>query len=151
MKEAVSRDWQSLRTPSDLTNLLRAFGNFHDACLRELHVQTGNYVDDALSMHVDWRTTIHMLIQRQFAAPPAIELRFEEVVQVRICPPEPDCENIIWGAAFFLEDGIYYWADTPDWRPDDDRAGSTWVAARQVFWRDASDWMGPRLRYRNQE
>ena len=42
-------------------------------------------------MRVDWRTTIHMLIQRQFRNPCAIELRFEEVVGLRMVPPQPDC------------------------------------------------------------
>jgi hypothetical protein len=145
----MPRDWQSLSTSDQLSDLLALFGNFHDACIRELHVVTGHYVDEALSMHVDWRTTIRMLIQRQFAAPSAIELRFEEVVEMRICPPPPDFVAIIFGAAFFLENGIFYWSDNSAWRPLAPGDGeSTWVAARKLFWRDASDWLGPRLRYR---
>src|SRR5471030_561709 len=101
----VSRSWQDLRTQTEIEKLMSLFGHFHDACVREIHVVTGHYVDQELSMHVDWRTTVHMLIQRQFVDPSAIELRFEEVVGLRICPPSPDFEAIIFGAAFFLRDG----------------------------------------------
>ena len=67
------------------------FGNFHDSCVREVHVVTGHFVEEDLTMRVDWRTTIHMLIQRQFRNPCAIELRFEEVVGLRMVPPQPEC------------------------------------------------------------
>lgn len=38
-------------------------GHFHDACVREIHIATGHYVDETLSMTVDWNTTLHMLVQ----------------------------------------------------------------------------------------
>ena len=111
----VSRSWQDLRTQTEIEKLMSLFGHFHDACVREIHVVTGHYVDRDLSMHVDWRTTVHMLIQRQFAEPCAIELRFEEVVELRMCPPPTDCEAIIFSAALFLLDGVFYWAESSDW------------------------------------
>ena len=124
------------------------FRNFHDACLREIHVVTSHHVDADLAMHVDWRTTVHMLIQRQYASPSALELRFEEVVELRVLPPPPDCERIIFGAAFFLREGIYYWADDAGWFPESHRdEGVTWIASRRVYWRDASEWIGNDIRY----
>jgi len=127
---------------------MRLFGNLHDACLCEIHLVTGHYVDTDLSMTVDWKTTVHMLIHRQYTKPSAIELRFEEVIELRLHSPAPNCEAIILDAAFFLRDGIYYWADNGDWTPESDRSEPTWVAARKVYWRDASEWIGPGLRYR---
>jgi hypothetical protein len=126
---------------------MQLFGSFHDACVREIHTATGHYVHEDLSMTVDWRTTVHMLIQRQAARPSAIELRFEGVVGLQSFSPAPNCENIINDAAFFVRDSVFYWADNGDWTPGS-TAECTWVAARKVFWRDASDWLGPRLRYR---
>ena len=123
------------------------FGNFHDSCVREIHAVTGHYVDDSLSMTVDWRTTVHMLIQRQYRRFSAIELRFEEVIALRLSAPPPDCENIINDAAFFIRDGIIYWADDGTWTPESS-GEHTWVAAGKVYWRDASEWMGASLRYR---
>ncbi len=92
----AARAWQELRTPNQIDALMEMFGRFHDACVREIHVATGHYVAEDLSMSADWRTTVHMLIQRQFSNPSAIELRFEEVVGLRVCPPPPDCVAIIF-------------------------------------------------------
>lgn len=127
---------------------MQRFGSFHDACIREIHVATGHYVEENLSMRVDWRTTVLMLFQRQFRDPSAIELRFEEVVGLHVSPPPPNYDAIIFHAAFFVRDEVYYWAEDGDWQPErTDHRGTTWVSARKVYWREASDWLGPRLRY----
>jgi len=141
--------WRELNDESGIAALMDTFGNFHDGCIREIHVATSHYVDSKLWMHVDWPTTVHLLVQRQFHDPSAIELRFEEVVALRLCPPSPDCESIISDAACVWRDGILYWAENSRWTPD--HPGSpecTWVAARRAWWRDASGWLGPDLRYR---
>jgi hypothetical protein len=142
-----SPGWQALRNSADVAALMTLCGHFHDACIREIHVATGHYVDESLSMTVDWKTTIHMLVQRQFRPFPAIELRFEEVVGMGFCAPQPDCDAVIFAAAFFVRDGIFYWADSGLWTPESARE-NTWVAARKVSWRDASEWLGPDLHYR---
>ncbi len=48
-----------------------------------------------------------------------------------------------------LPDGdIVYWADSSEWsHAAKNRDNSTWIAAKRMSWRDASDWMGPALRY----
>ena len=53
---------------------MAAFNNFHGACSREIHLATGQYVSRELSVHVDWRITVHMLEQRQRFQPSAVEL-----------------------------------------------------------------------------
>jgi hypothetical protein len=100
-------------------------------------------------MSVDWRTTVHMLVQRQVRPFSAVELRFEEVVGLNVSPPPPDYEAIIFQAAFRLLNGIFYWAESADWNPDVPKSDCvTWIAARRAWWRDASEWMGATLRYR---
>jgi hypothetical protein len=147
----LSSDWQSLGSPAQIKALLGLFGDFHDACVREIHVATGHYVKQDLAMTCDWRTTVHVLIQRQFAGPSAVELRFEEVVGLRVCPPGPNHDSVLFDAALFLRDGIVYWADRDGWTPEvSDRDDSTWVSARKAYWRDASEWLGPQLRYRQE-
>lgn len=142
------RKWLSLAEPAELDDLMHRFGNFHDSCLREIHVATGHYVDEDLLMTVDWRTNVRMLVQRQFRNPSVIELKFDGVIAMHLSPPPPNCDSIIFDAAFFVRDGIYYWAESSLWKPDGTRDGkTTWIAARHAYWRDASDWLGPRLRY----
>lgn len=144
----LSSGWHSLGSPVQINELMGVFGGFHDACVRELHVATGHYVDQDLTMHADWKTTVHLLVQRQFAEPSAVELRFEEVVGLRLCPPAPNCDAVIIGAALFMREGIYYWADRDDWSPELSAVDeSTWVSARKAYWRDASEWLGSQLRY----
>ncbi len=140
--------WTELDSETRIAELMSVFGNFHDSCIREIHVATGNFAASDLSIEVDWRTTIHMLVQRQTRNPSAIELRLEEIVGLHLYPPEPDCESIIKGAVCLLKDGIFYWADDVHWHPESQEPSGTWVAARRAWWRDASEWMGPDLRYR---
>jgi hypothetical protein len=141
-------EWRALTSANDIEELMRLFGDFHDGCVHEIHAVTGHYVHDNLSMSVGWETTVRLLIQRQFSDPSAIELRFDEVVGFRLSPPAPNYDAIIYGAAFFIRDGIYYWADNAGWKPEfPERGDTTWVSARKVSWRDASNWMGPDLRY----
>jgi len=141
--------WQELSTPEQIESLMKLLGNLHDGCVREIHVATGHSVGESLSMSVDWRTTVHLLVQRQWPNPSAIELRFAEVIGLMVSPPQPNSEAIIFGAAFFLRDSVFYWAEDAAWTPESSNCDDfTWVAARHVWWRDASDWMGPDLRYR---
>ena len=145
----MSNDWQELSTPEQIQRLMDLFGNFHDGCVREIHVATGHSVAANLSMAVDWRTTVHMLVQRQHVNPSAVELRFTEVVGLRVSPPPPNYDAIIFGAACFLREGILYWAENAGWSPESvERDEWTWIAARRAWWRDASEWMGADLQYR---
>lgn len=142
------RKWLSLVQPAELDDLMHRFGNFHDSCVREIHVATGHYVNQDLRMTVDWRTNVRMLVQRQFRNPSAIELNFDDVISLHLSPPPPNCESIIFNAALFVRDGVYYWAENSLWKPERACDGeTTWIAARNAYWRDASDWLGPRLRY----
>lgn len=127
------------------------FGKFHDGCIRELHAVTGHFVDENLSMSCHRPTTIYMLVQRQRREPSVLELRFEEVVELRMSPPPADYVAIIFQALFVLEDGVFYWYDDHRWNLQSGQQNDyTWIAARRVFWRDKSEWMGPSLRYRGQ-
>ena len=132
----------------DVDELMRIFGNFHDACIREVHIETGHYVFENFSMSVDWRTTVHVLVQRQSRTLCAIEMKFEELVSLRLDAPPRDHENIIYSACLSILDNVFWWVPNGD-DPSKPPIDGTWVAARQLHWRDASDWLGPKLRYRH--
>ena len=93
-------------------------------------------------------THVRLLIQRQFSAPSAIELLFDEVMGLNVAPSPDNYDSIIFEATLLLKEGVFYWADVGDWLPDqEDIIHTTWIAAQKLKWRDASEWMGGELRY----
>ena len=142
--------WKSLTSEADLEQLLKTFGAFHDGCIREAHVWTEHFVDSDLNMSCtgDLDTRIRLLIQRQFKAPSAIELFFEQVVTFHLQPSADNYDSIIFDAALLCRDGTFYWAENAGWSPESPtRDDASWIAAKKLSWRDASEWMGPDLRY----
>lgn len=147
-------EWTAIVSQADIERLLDVFGGFHDACLREVHIWADTYVMPDLRMHCpgDLDTRARILFQRQFRDPSAIELLFEQVVAFHLQPSPPNYDSIIYDAAMLLVDGVYYWAESDDWSPNSQsRDSSTWIAAKTVSWRDASDWMGDELRFGTRE
>jgi hypothetical protein len=97
----------------------------------------------------DLDTRVRLLIQRQFNSPSAIELLFEQVVTFHLQPSPDNYDSIIYGATLLCREETFYWADTEEWSPAGTaRDDSTWIAAKKLSGRDASDWMGDKLRYR---
>ncbi len=76
-------EWKDIKTEEDADRLMKAFGGFHDGCIRGAHLWTGYWVERGLcpgSLH----NKIRVWMQRQYAAPSAVELFFEEVNAWRI-------------------------------------------------------------------
>ncbi|CAM4492505.1 hypothetical protein [Paenibacillus tarimensis] len=146
-----SINWTSLDNQEDLNKLLDAFGWFHDACIREMHMWTDHYVNPNLSMSipVGLDHKVRLLLQRQARSLPAIELFFEQVTQVYIKPSPENYDSIIYESTFIHKNGLFYWADDRNWSPGgNDLYGTVnWISSRKVSWRDASDWIGHTLRY----
>ncbi|MDQ0230203.1 hypothetical protein [Metabacillus malikii] len=143
-------DWIEVKTQEDIKNLMDKFGWFHDSCLKELFMSTESYVDENLSMGMssELETNVQILFQRQFHNPSAIELLFEGVNQFHIIPSPIGYDSIIYDAKLTHYNGLFYWADTNEWEPQNDTFGATsWTAAKRLKWRDASTWMGKQKRY----
>ena len=143
-------DSKPLTSKAQIDEFMRLFGQFHDTCLKEVHISTGHWVGKELAMATpsDEATKGHLLFQRQFNNPSAIELLFEKIVRFNIVPPEENHFGIIFSATMITKDGLIYWADVPGWLPQTpDCDTATWIAAKSLSWRDASEWMGPKLRY----
>lgn len=139
--------WTPITSEADIERLLNLFGGFHDGCLREAHIWTETYVEENLSMfcpgHLD--TRVRLLIQRQVANPSAIEMLFEQVIGFHMAPTPDNYDSIIYGATLEVVDGVFFWSDGASWISVDE--GTTWIRAKGLSWRDASEWMGDQLRY----
>jgi hypothetical protein len=145
-----SMSWKSVTTSANVAELLGAFGGFHDSCLRECHVWTEHWVggDFAMAINTEWETHARILIQRQAGPTSAVELLFGEVRHFHLAPSPPNYASDIFSALLTIRDDGIRWADHGDWMPDDPyQIDCTWIHAGTLQWRDASEWMGPHLRY----
>ena len=146
----MTTPWIPLTSQADLDQLTLTFGDFHDGCLREVHIWTESFVDTEMRMSVasDLDTRVRLLIQRQWRDPSAIELLFEEVTTLHLRPSQQNYDSIIMCALMLLRDGDFYWAEDADWSLESPKRDDvTWIAAKKVSWRDVSEWMGPDLHY----
>jgi len=142
--------WKPLSSQADLDQLMSLFGGFHDSCVREAHIWTEHFVDSELRMSCsgDLDTRVRLLIQRQYRGPSAIELLFEQVVTFHLQPSPENYDSIIFGAAMLCRGGTFYWAEDAGWSPESPKRDETsWIAAKKLSSRDASEWMGSDLRY----
>ncbi len=143
-------NWREVSNQANLDELTDIFGEFHDACLKEMHLWTDTWVEPNLSMSVGtgWSYHARLLFQRQWKDPSAIEIIFDEIRSVHIALSPPNYDDIIFSATLLLKDGVFFWAEAGNWQPDDPNCNDiTWIAASQMKWRDVSGWMGEDLRY----
>src|SRR3989442_14907300 len=128
--------WREIRSQADADALMEAFGGFHDACLRELHLWTDHYVEPDLSMscpgHLDTRARV--LIQRQFRDPSAIELFFDEITRFNLVATPENYDSIIFTASLVVLEREIFWSPEEDWAPDlPNRDRYSYIAARQLL------------------
>jgi hypothetical protein len=142
--------WTRVVNQADLDDLMRRFGDFHDGVLREAHAWTEHWVGESLAMAIGigLDTRVRMVFQRQWRPVSAIELLFEEVTRFNLVPSPENYEASIQAATLHLDGDLVFWAEEANWRPgEDDSDAVTWISARKLSWRDASDWMGESLHY----
>jgi hypothetical protein len=142
--------WQRISTQAEADAFMEIVGYLHDGVLREAHIWTEHWVSTGLSMAVDTGldTRVRMVLQRQWSPLSAVELSFEEVTRFNLIPSPENYGSSIQSATMLSRNGLLYWADVPDWRPEGkDSDNATWLSARFLQWRDASEWMGKTLHY----
>ena len=158
--------WNSLLSQSAIDQLLIDFGDFHDACLREISVSTETYVGENLAMscppHLD--TSVLLVFQRQARPLPVIEIKCEEVTDLHFTPTADGCDSIISSGTLSLADGgvrlaINFFGSPLQGLPGSsifirsraEKQSDLVVTARSVFWRPLEDGLGDKLRYRQKE
>lgn len=158
--------WNSLLSQAAIDQLLIDFGDFHDACLREIAVSTETYVGEDLAMscppHLD--TSVLLLFQRQARPLSVIEIKCEAVTDLHFTPTTDGCDSIISSGTLSLADGgvrlaiNFFGAPLKSlpgshivMRSRADKQSDLVVTARSVFWRALQDGLGHSLRYRPTE
>lgn len=158
--------WNSLLSQAAIDQLLIDFGDFHDACLREISVSTETYVGDNLAMacpaHLD--TSVLLVFQRQMRPLPVIEIKCEEVTNLQLTPTAAGSDSIISSGTLSLADGgvrlaiNFFGAPLKSlpgsrivMRSRADKQSDLVVTARLVSWRSLEDGLGEGLRYRPKE
>ena len=73
--------WISITSDNEAEQLLSLFGEFHDSCIREVHIWTKHFVSSDLAMATDsgLDTCAKFIVQRQFRDSSCIELQFEQI------------------------------------------------------------------------
>ena len=133
--------WTELKTEEELSAFMRLVCCFHDSVLKELFYVSGAYVDEDLNMYpVNDKTCLHILIQRQDEAMPALELEFSGLRELRLYPTDPSYTCEILDAALFLRNGLICWCDCGDIGPDnfDDYRGTS-ICAKSIRWRPITE------------
>lgn len=142
--------WHTVSSESDLVRLDADFGGFHDACLREIHIETNHYVNDELQMNVvgDLDVSARLLFQRQFRDPSAVELEFSELTRLVLAPTGENYDSIIEGAELSVTDQGTFMLhiDMRAPSPVSDTKSELLVVGKRLKWRDV-EWMGSDLRY----
>ena len=133
-------DWKEIKDDNDIKTLMKLYGNFHDGCLREIHIVTIESVDSRLSMSFDGSLTATLLFQRQYRNPTVIELKFVNVGQFNFNPPGPTYNSVIYDATFKKVDNLFYWASEDNWELGDNDA--VWISGEKVHWRERPELIG---------
>lgn len=142
--------WIELKNELNIKNFLDQFGYFHDGCLKEMHIWTGTYVNEDLSMTVpgELDTNVKILFQRQMNDPSAIELLFEGVTDIHITPSPENYDSIIYEAIIFKNKNNYYWSNNVNFHPEKGiEEGWSWIGAKKLKYREVSHWLGKENRY----
>ncbi|MGI2326770.1 hypothetical protein [Planococcus sp. YIM B11945] len=141
--------WEVIQDKIDILTLMDFFGGFHDSCLKELVMLTDSYIEEdlSMSMSMEMDTCVRVLFQRQ-EKPSAIELVFKGVTGLILIPRPANYDSVIRGATLTMQDGFFYWADTEEWQLEQRFDGtSSWISAKEIQWREISEWMGEKRRY----
>ncbi len=140
-------EWKCIKTQAEVDELNELFGNFHDACLKELCFSTGGFVSENYAMHVISNPVARLLFQRQKRDPAVIELEFDGILQINIKPVGEDQGVDIISTHLYLEEGIFFWNEKDYEYHEKGKNECTWIAARAVRWRAKDSALGSKMVY----
>ncbi|GAA3940141.1 hypothetical protein [Hymenobacter algoricola] len=139
--------WKSMRSQAGSDHLMTVFRSFHDSCIKEVALQTREFVDERRAMHFDNRTFVRLLFQSQFKKDATLEMIFEDVLDFNWVQDERKADpglSIILHAVCLWKNDMLYWAEDLDWSLEaEDKNDFRWLAAKQARWRFAESGLDP--------
>lgn len=132
--------WKEIASQTGIDYLMELYGSFENTCLRDVHISTREFVAADLLMSVSNTPTAMLLFQRQSESNAVLELEFEHIGRFNYMSFDDVEWAIISGASIVQANGLFYWADFPDWKIGDNNA--IWISGKRLFWRMRPDLMG---------
>ena len=141
--------WETISNSDEISRFMEKVYYFHDSCVKEMSYISGAYVNDSLAMHpLNDRRILRVVIQRQFAEDPMIEMEFQGLKYLKLFPVDPYYTCEILDSAMLLKDGDIYWCDCGDVTEDDlDDYKGTLICASKLRWRAIENHMGEKTFY----
>lgn len=136
--------WHMIDNGNNLVEFMKTICYFHDSCIKEIKYNSGAYVDDDLAMYpINKDRVLKVIVQRQFADIPMIELEFQGLKYLRLYPVDEQYTCEILGATMFFKDGCVYWCDCDDLNEVNiDNYLGTVICASKFRWRQIDGCMG---------
>ena len=140
--------WKNIENESDIEDLLRQYGHFHDSCLKELKYISGAYVNKSKGMYsANSKRNVSMIFQSQFSKNPVLEIEFGDVKLLNLNPNDEKYDCIILGASLVISNNLFYWADYEDFSISDIDHRRTWICSGKIKWRFIDGYLGDEVIY----
>ena len=135
--------WNEIHTEDEIKNLMKLYGGFHDACLKEIRYISGAHVGDNLAMNpFNNIRTVDVIFQRQYRNPTVIVMRFIGLDVLHLCPQKENYTCDIHNVMMFFKDGLIYWVDGWVTESQVEEYGGTWICAEKIQWRVIDECIG---------
>ena len=132
--------WNSVTTVDELEAFLRVVGGFHDGIIKEVHWVNRDSIAENLMMTPYTLSDARMLVQRQWREPSAVEIVFESIWRLKL-----ETVGFVFSTTAGTEESSVELGPSRQLLTLDFENAE--VAFERMKWRDASDWMGPDLRF----
>lgn len=129
-------EWIELKSQESIDNFMNEFYGFHDSCIKECSYVTGMLVDEnkkSMGYNKD-SSNIKLIVQSQWYD--TIEIFFEYIKEANIYTYNNDNYfNDIFGATFYIENDLVYWANISNWNHSSPSENVTYIVCENVKYR----------------
>ena len=143
--------WHEIKNDEQITELKDIF-DFQDCCMKEMHYDSGAFVDRRRRMQgLNKKTKLSVLLQSKERECKAIELVFDGVESMKLQPGNQDYSAEIKGVYMGFEDGKFVWINSDDYSESYtelyDFMDVTWIKSQKAKWREVKIKNGKRSWY----